>query len=182
MEIEFLKFYEVSRDDSRGHLSGTLHIRFPELGLNLKGIYVVKKKDFFHVSLPNKKCYDKSTEKEINYSTFLFDEKEKNDELMKILKTQGREFLLKYLCETPQISPQELKASEKCVSPSVDYNNATASKEMRIIDKPQAAQKPESPIKAVQAISIASKNWQDPPKRSPRPGAFRQGYNKSRMV
>lgn len=182
MEIEFLKFYEISRDDLKGQVAGTLHIRFPELGINLKGIYAVKKKDFFHLSLPSKFGYDKSECKEVRYAMFLFDEKEKNEELVKVLKTQGRDFILKYLQKTPQISPQEPKNDQGCVQPSVDHDSVLIAKETKAVVKPQPIQKPTTQIKAVQARSIASKNWQDPPKRPQQSGAPRQGYNKSRMV
>lgn len=145
MEIEFLKFYEVSRDDSRGHLSGTLHIRLPSIGLNLKGIQVIRKKNYFFISLPSKKGFDKSQNKEVNYMLVLFDEQGKNEALLRTLKEKGRIFVEDYLKKTPQISPQVQKSGLGRATSSMVPNSAPAPRQT--------------------ASATKQKIWVDPPKR-----------------
>jgi len=100
MKVEFCKFYEVKRDGE--HLVGTLHVRLPEIGLNIKGIHVLKKKDFWFIGLPNKKGFDHSLDREVMYTVVLFDERAKNDELISIIRLEGRKFVEDYLNSNPQ--------------------------------------------------------------------------------
>ena len=79
MDIEIIKLYEIARTDEKQHLVCTLHIRLPEIGLNIKGITVFKNKNFWYFRLPGRKAFDRSLGKEVYYSCLLFDQQEKND-------------------------------------------------------------------------------------------------------
>ena len=125
MNVEFVKFYETNRDDERQQLSGTLHIRLPEIGINIKGINVIRKKDYWFIGLPSRKSFDRCLEKEVNYATFLFDEKEKNRELVGILRNEGRKFVEAYLesnrqaavAENANINTETPKAKDSSTAP-----------------------------------------------------------------
>ena len=140
MDIEFIKFYETQRDDRREHLIGSLHIRLPELCLNIKGIHVLRKKNYWFVGLPDRRGWDKSLDKEVIYSVILFDSKKMNDELIGILREKGRAFVEDYLKSNPQRAE-----GRGVVAPTKECDISTAPKE------------------TVSSAKLKQKIWRDPP-------------------
>lgn len=162
MRIEIIKFYEINRQDEKQHLIGTLHIYLPEIGLNIKGITVFKKKAYWHFRLPSKRTFDQSSGKEVDYACILFDEKEKNEALLSFLKNEGRKFVEDYLASKPET--KKLKASPK---PSMQQSqsdcafvNEKHKEDPRKIAKLQAIEQIPQPIK-----KLASLEFKDPPKK-----------------
>ena len=162
MKIEFVKFYETARDDAREHLIGTLHIRLPEFGLNIKGVHVFRKKnDYWFIGLPNRKAFDKTLGKEITYSLILFDEKEKNALLMDSIRSEGRKFVENYLKENPQTSETQSLAAEVQKTPT----QAKSQVEQQKRDGGQPVQK--KIASPPDLTKIAKMEWRDPPPRKP---------------
>lgn len=164
MHIELIKFYEITRQDEKQHLIGTLHIRLPEIGLNIKGITVFKKKFFWYFRLPGRKAFDQSLGKEVNYACILFDEKEKNDALFSFLQSEGKKFVEDYLSSTPETPKlQPSPAASKAVGQSKDVG---VSKKPTESPLKKAALKV-TPIPKPQSITkMATLDFVDPPKRS----------------
>lgn len=162
MNFEIMKFYEITRQDEKQHLIGTLHIRLPEIGLNIKGILTFKKKHFWHFRLPSKRAFDSVLEKEVDYACILFDEREKNDALLNFLKTEGRKFVEDYLSSTPEI--QKLEVVPKPSTPHNQNDCVNVAKNRKEdppkIAKSQASEQVPHPIK-----KLASLEFKDPPKR-----------------
>lgn len=162
MKLEIVKFYETARDDAREYLIGTLHIRLPEFGLNIKGVHVFRKKnDYWFIGLPNRKAFDKTLGKEISYSLILFDEKEKNTLLIDGIRNEGRKFVENYLKDNPQTPETQSQATEAQKifakpKPHVEQQKRDGG---NVKQKKAATQAP-NPSK------IAATKWQDPPKRT----------------
>jgi len=91
MEFEIVAFYETHRDDKKALLSGTLHIRLPELGIELRGIRVQKKKDFFRVALPHGKAV--SDGKDVFYPCITFTDREKTKAFLEELRLMAIEYI-----------------------------------------------------------------------------------------
>lgn len=168
-DFKIIKFYEIKRDDKRDYLSGTLHIRF-DIGLNIKGIFINKKKDCFFVSTPNRSGYDRSTNNFISYSTVMFQERDVQRKFIETLREKAKIFIEEYLIENPEplppipkeIRPQNAGQQKRQESVQekdaviVAYSPSTASE--------AATEQAEKPLE--KAAPIAPKrNWITPPER-----------------
>lgn len=109
MIVNFVKFYEDERDDKREFLRGTLHVHLDlqGVGINIKGIVLFKKKNYWQFRLPSRKSYDQDKGSEIYYSIIMFDSKEMTNELINILRVDGKKFIKAYLSSTPEATKQQ---------------------------------------------------------------------------
>lgn len=89
MQIEYVNFYPISYNEKKDTLNASLHIYFPELDLDIRNILVIKKKDKWIFLFPNGKSYDPDENKIVHFPIFNFREKEKNQKIAGILKTEG---------------------------------------------------------------------------------------------
>jgi hypothetical protein len=168
MQLEIVKFYETSRDDERGQLIGTLHIKLPEIGLNVKGIHVMRKKAYWFIGLPSKKGYDKSLDTEVSYAVILFDEKEKNEELINFLRSEGRKFVESYL----ENNPQPIKPAKLAEQVKYETNKPERKETAPNAKKPVLPDTP--PFKKISSIQ-----WQDmPKKKDPSYGSYKNTRNR----
>jgi len=155
MNIEVLEFFPFERDEDRDFLSGTLKIKLVDFGICVLGIYVTKKKNTWFFSLPGRTGTDHETGQEIRFPFVTFEDREKHKELIEAIRDQGRVFVEARLADTSKpLSFPAKKETKTGHSKTFKANNeAVATKEAVSIAKP-----------AVNP-SIASKVWQDPPKR-----------------
>lgn len=109
MNIEVIEFYGIERDDSREILTGTLRIRLSDIGIHILGIYVSKRKDSWFFSLPGRNENHHETGEPIRYSFIVFEDREKQRELIKVVREKGRAFIQKRLddVENPLIFHQK---------------------------------------------------------------------------
>lgn len=97
MNIEIVGFYEDSRDDAKQHLIGTLHVYLIDEEIDLRGIYVTKKKESWWFGMPQRKGKDEETGKAVWYPTFTFTDIEKQKSLMVAIRKGGREYIEKHV-------------------------------------------------------------------------------------
>lgn len=148
IEIEIVEVYPLERNDAKGILTGTLRIKFPDLGFHLLGIYFSKRKKTWFISLPGRKGIHHETGVPVQYPFFVFEDREKQRELMDIIRKKGPEFIEKRLGDTenPLSLPQD---------------------EQRQPIKESKSRTPEKKIEKEQKTDISSaiKEWSDPPPR-----------------
>lgn len=143
MEIEVLNFYEIRRDDAKGHLVGTLHIRLKEFGMNIKSIWVNKRNNKYYIGFPSKTTFDHKTNKIVRYGVIMFDDPEKQAQILANIKIQGCEFIENYL-----------KTNEPMTEPPKNFKK----------NKPKVKQNNQKKMPPPNAIKkIATKEWVDPP-------------------
>jgi len=172
MTIEIIKFYEVERDVARDRVSGTLHIRLPEIGLHIRGIFALKKKDYFFFSFPQKRGFDRSLSQEINYSTLFFEDKDKHIEFMTTLRRDGQKFIEQYLLENPNPLPPIPKANlkqpviqqKKSKESAQEKENSETAHVFSDLQESAPETKKTPPI-GKSASSISKMNWITPPPR-----------------
>lgn len=94
MNIEVVEFYPIEKDDKKQSLKGSLHVYLIDLGLDLRGIFVLKKKDTWVFRLPYRKGIDSDTKQPVTYPIFSFMKPEMNKELMKAIREKGKEYII----------------------------------------------------------------------------------------
>ena len=94
MEIEIVGFYEINRDDSKNILTGTLHVYLVDYGMDIRGCYVVRKKNGILIFLPSKVGIDEETGKKVQYPCIQFTDPEKNKELLIQIRYKGISYIL----------------------------------------------------------------------------------------
>jgi hypothetical protein len=146
MDVEPLFFYESERNDANGYLSGTMHVRLPEIGIELRGIYVLRKKDFWLFRLPDRLVGDGK------YPIFAFSDRAQTDEFYERLTEKGRPFIEAYILANPQ--PQERLTEVK------------AEPHKKVEKRPGEPLKPEKKPAPIARPLIKARIWSDPPKRS----------------
>lgn len=156
MDIEIIEFYPIDRDESRDTLTGTLRINLPEIGIHILGIFVSKRKETWFFSIPGRNGTHHETGKWIFYPHIVFDDREKQAELMAAIREKGKAFIESRLADTehPLIFPNKKSDQTKAT------DNPPAKETISI-----AKLKP----------STAVKQWIDPPKRKAIPQRRRYG-------
>ena len=126
MNVEIVRFYPLERNDERKTIKGSLHVQFPELGINLRGIFVSRdSKDRWFFGMPNRKGRDHLTNEEVSFPVFSFIDREKSQEFMDYLHTKGIEFIVRCLEENPQSSLDNEMVAQETAAP---MNQKTESK------------------------------------------------------
>jgi hypothetical protein len=155
MKIEIIEFYPVEYCKEKGILTGTLRIKLPDIGIHIMGIYVSKRKDYWHFMLPRQKGVNHQTGESVHYPFIAFEDKERQAQLINAIRQQAAAFIEKRLIDTENpliIWPQKQKIEEK-------KNRLQSSKDNAI----GAKQTGKESIRP--APSIVSKVWQYPPPR-----------------
>ena len=155
MDIEVVAFYPHAHDETRQTLSGTLHVYLVEHDIDLRGIFVSRRKDSWFFSLPNRQAIDAETGETIRYPCITFKSRERQKELIDAIREKGRAYIEVWLgnTENPRISPQESQQSTKAGTPTKRVSVATSTKETAVVANPKQAQP-------------KSKEYRDPPKQA----------------
>jgi hypothetical protein len=151
MNLEIMEFYPTERNDVKEILNGTMRIRLPNLGIQILGIFVTKKRAMYFFNMPSKFGFDEKQRKEVRYPIFVFDDREKQRQFMEAVKIKGRAFIEAWLLKSDSREKQplnELKASDQVETKRV-CKKRTESKETAYNSKPL----PE----------VAIKEYRDPP-------------------
>jgi len=119
MNVEILEFYLIDKNENRQALSGTLRINLPDIGIHILGIFVTKKKENWFFSLPGRSGIHHETGEFLWYPAVVFEDRDKQKELVQDIREKGREFILERLkdLENPLIFPP--KAIKTLPIPSV---------------------------------------------------------------
>ena len=153
MKIEIIEFYGLDRNEEKGLLNGTLRIKLSEIGIHILGIYVTKKKESWFFHMPGRLGTNHETGEAVRYPFIVFEDREKQKELMTAIREKGREFIEKRLTDTenPIIWPQKQKKEQYIKKLSSTKDNAMEAKQIG-----KEAAKP-----TISTIKV----WQDPPPR-----------------
>lgn len=95
MDIEVVEFYTMERDDEKQILQGSLHVYLPEIDADLRGVMVRKRKDSWFFGLPILFGVDPETGKKVKFPVFAFVSREKTDELKKLIREKGKDYIIK---------------------------------------------------------------------------------------
>lgn len=105
MNIEIIEFYENFRDEPKEILLGSLHVRFVDLGIDLRGIFVSRRKNFWIVNLPGNKTKNEDGT-DVRYPIFSFTDREKTKELQQAVREKAIPFIQERLTKPKQIQSQ----------------------------------------------------------------------------
>ena len=86
MEVEVIEFYPAEIDKQKSILKGTLHVYLPEIHVDMRGIHVSKKKNYWWFSMPRKYSIDETTKERVHYPTFAFTDFDKNNLLIESIR------------------------------------------------------------------------------------------------
>jgi hypothetical protein len=109
MDIEIAEFYPREYSPESEILIGTLRIRIADLGLEILGCHVSKKKDTWFFSLPNRRGVCHKTGKPIHYPIFSFVNRNMNEDLLDALRDQGKSFIEHWIEDSGQSFLSQLK-------------------------------------------------------------------------
>lgn len=128
MNVEILEFYPIEKNEKKEALSGTLRINLPDIGIHILGIFVAKKKENWFFSLPGRNGTHHETGESVRYPAVVFENREKQKELIEAIREKGRAFILQRLenTETPLVFPP--KAIKKLPIQSAPKNKVISAK------------------------------------------------------
>lgn len=95
MKLEVIEFYTDKRDDAKQFLEGSMHVYLPEIDVDLRGVRVIKKKNYWKFIAPRKQGVDPDTQLTVKYPVFTFANEKKHKELLHLIKTKGVEYVTK---------------------------------------------------------------------------------------
>jgi hypothetical protein len=98
MKIEIIGFYP-NKNKNPKILSGTMHIYLIDHDIDVRGIFVIKNGKKWQFRLPYVPGYDEEEKKPVRYPTFSFCDPAKNKEMIRYLRDNGPEFILKQMAE-----------------------------------------------------------------------------------
>ncbi len=93
-KLEIVEFYLIENDPKKKSFWGTLHVYFPDLDLDLRGIWAGHTaKNGWKVNLPVRKALDPESGKEVRFSIVSFCNKENQKALEKIILNESMEIM-----------------------------------------------------------------------------------------
>lgn len=153
--IEIVNFYIINREDSKQFMQGTLHVYLVDLEIDLRGVFVSKKKDFWHFSLPLQKALD-SEKKTNRYPVISFRDRDKTTQLLQAIREKGKPYIEEYL----KTNTQPIEANDiTTLGQITDHQENT--QECPVIEKKPTPQKHGSNFK------IPTNTWVSLPVRKP---------------
>jgi hypothetical protein len=111
MNVEILEFYPIEQNEERKTLTGTLRIKLPDIGIHILGIFVYRKNDYWHFTIPGRTGEHHETGASVRYPFIVFEDRDKQKELIEAIREKGRAFVLNRLAdvENPIIFPERRK-------------------------------------------------------------------------
>jgi hypothetical protein len=93
MNIEIVEFYPLSRDDTKQELKGSMHVYLSDFQLDLRGIHVYRKKNYWFFRLPQQWTVDPDTGEKNFFPVISFVSKDQNDQLIDSIRKAGIEYI-----------------------------------------------------------------------------------------
>lgn len=93
MDIEVIEFYPTKQTENE--IIGSMHIYIIDLGIDLRGIHVVRKGKFWRIDMPSRFGIDEDTKQEVRFPVFSFSDLKKNKELRDLIVLKGKEYIEK---------------------------------------------------------------------------------------
>ena len=120
MKIEITNSYPENRNCKNKNLLGTLNIKLLEIGLYVRCINVYKDKKAWYFRMPQRIIFDENLGKDALCSYILFEEKEKNHEIIDFLQKEGREYIENFLIQHQKIEKkEEIVEEQKLLKPKM---------------------------------------------------------------
>ena len=151
MNIEIIEFFPIELNKEKETLTGTLRVKLTDLGIHILGIFVSKRKDCWYFGLPGKKSIHHKTGELIRFTFLVFDDKDRQRELMDAIRQQGQDFIEKRLSDKALVFPQKKELSGQAAPGPKRSDNATAPKQRAFFGNSKPLDK--------------EKVWVDPPQR-----------------
>ncbi len=158
MNVEIIEFYPLEGNESTGFISGTLKIRLSEQGIVIMGIFVSRSKGRYFFSMPGRMGIHHKTGEKIRYPAFVFEDREKQKELMEAIREKAPAFIEMRLANVER--PLNLASGEEThdgQGKDVDMQQSD--------DKGHSVQSGKISENFQPLKSIATKQWIDPPVR-----------------
>jgi len=95
MKIEPVAFYAEILDLKRGRIKGYLHIKIPELKIEIRGLLFLKKNNICYLYPPVKSVFDLKENKDVRFPCFCFSDKDFWHSFLENAKIVGEKFLKK---------------------------------------------------------------------------------------
>lgn len=102
MQIEIIEAYLImsrpkakdkTEEKTKKPKGWSLHVYFPEIGVDLRGVYLRKMKNHWWLGMPSKANYDPEEKEEIIYPIFSLSNYEENEKLKKDIKEKAIEYI-----------------------------------------------------------------------------------------
>src|ERR1700691_1970269 len=139
MNLEIVGFYELERDDTKESLKGTLLVYMVDLGIDLRGIIVIRKKERILIYMPHKIGIDEETKTQVRYPVFAFTDVAKNKELTDQIRKIGVPFIKEEILKIEKKKFKRPRSNEP-IKPKFEKKPY----EKRVFDKPKSFDKPKT--------------------------------------
>lgn len=93
MNLEIVEFYPLDLCKNKEILTGTLRVRLIDFGIHILGIFVSRRKDSWHFSMPGQKGINHKTGEVVRFPLIVFEDRERNRELLETIRKKGRLFI-----------------------------------------------------------------------------------------
>jgi len=115
-KLEIVDFYPIFHLPLEKAWAGTLHVYFPNLDMDLRGVFISRdKKGGWRINLPNKSAYDPEVKKKIAFPVLTFTNRETHKTLEKQILKAAQPFILDKLPKIPRIE-KRIKVQKKKTS------------------------------------------------------------------
>lgn len=101
MKIEIIDFFFLKIDRKKRHFYGTMHVFLVDHEIEIRGIFVIYKKDKFIFEMPYRKGLDIKEDKMMKYPYLRFRSEEKNNSFFNQLRSLGEEYIRKEIMTLP---------------------------------------------------------------------------------
>ena len=143
MNIEINEFYPLEVNKDKSLVTGTIKVRLVDFGIDLLGIFVSKKKNFWLFSLPGRSAKHHETAEKIHYPFFSFENRKQQRSLVTEIRKKGRVFIEQWLANGgSSTKPNQISEQTEIVKEDVLGNeSATAAPKSRRDVKAQSSAK-----------------------------------------
>lgn len=117
MNVELVEFYRIEHNENKGILTGTLRIKLPDIGIQILGVYACRRRNSWFFSLPGRHGVDHKTGESIRYNCIVFDDRDKQRQLISAIREQGPPFIEKRLADIENSVAMPISIEKESGSP-----------------------------------------------------------------
>lgn len=115
MEIEIIEFYIQKNNIKKKDIKGTMHIRLPQEGIDIRGCFIYSQKGELKAQLPHMTQTDKDGKH--TFPCIVFVDEEKNRLLKTTFKRMAIEYVESNYCSFPEVVEVKKDFKEKKLFP-----------------------------------------------------------------
>jgi hypothetical protein len=98
--IEIIEFFPFQKDNSKNSFTGTIKATISSIGIDILGISVFKRDNFWFFRMPSKSSFDSTQKKTVHYPTVSFTNREVQKTFIDELRHKGKDFIEKRIQDT----------------------------------------------------------------------------------